>query len=92
MPGKPASANVGTSGSALMRLALDTASTRSLPALTCGKGPEIAIEPTGGSPETTATTAWPAPRKWMGVMLSLPTTLNRFSPVRCGVVPRPGEA
>src|SRR6266508_6159405 len=92
MPGKPASAKVGTAGSAALRRALETAKARSLPALIWGRGPEIAIEPTGGSPATTATTAGPAPRKWIGVMLSLPTTLKRFSPVRCGVVPLPGEA
>jgi len=39
-----------------------------------------------------AAAAGPAPRKWIGVMSSRATTLNRFSPVRCGVVPLPGVA
>ncbi len=46
-----------------MRFALDTASTRSFPALTFGNGPEIAMQPSGGSRASTAATAGPAPRK-----------------------------
>ena len=91
-PGKPDSAKVGTSGSAATRVALDTASARSLPDLTKGSGVARAPAPMLGSPATTAAADGPAPRKWIAGMSSFANTLNRFSAVRCGVVPLPGEA
>ena len=63
-----------------------------MPALICGSGAEPAITPIGGCPPSTAATAGPAPLNGMCVMSTLARTLNRFSPVRCGVVPLPAEA
>src|SRR5256712_4839592 len=59
--GMPASATVGTSGKAGDRVAPPTASARSLPARTCGRGPCIGVNVQCASPEITASTEAPAP-------------------------------
>ena len=92
MPWKPSSPSVGTSGSVGRRRELETASARSLPALICASGPEIAPDPTGGSPPTTAATIGPAPLYCTGVVSTFASTLKSISAVRCGVVPAPGDA
>src|SRR3954470_12728345 len=92
MSATPHSARVGTSGSAGIRFALDTASARSLPDWMCGSAVEIAAEPTGGCEAMTAVMAGAAPLKWIAVMSSLAKNRKRCSAVRWGVVPLPGVA
>ena len=92
MLGNPDSTNVGTSGSVGCRLALEIASARTLPDRTNGMAAVTASDPTGGSPATTAAAAGPAPLKCTAGTSTLPSARNRFSAVRCGVVPLPGDA
>src|SRR5258706_15747307 len=70
----------------------EPASARGLPALMFDIGPEPAMQPIGGSPLSRPATAGPAPLKGMWVMSAFHREWNRFTAVRCGVVPAPGEA
>src|SRR5215813_8768173 len=87
--GKPDSASVGTSGSTAIRLWLATAMTRSEPCLIRGNavGTVVVVRSTCW-PATAVTGAAPP---WYGTCVaSKPdTALNRYSDVRCSVVPTP---
>ena len=50
------------------------------------------MQPIGGCPERIPATAGPAPLKGTCVESVFQCTWKRFSAVRCGVVPVPGEA
>ena len=50
------------------------------------------MQPIGGSPASSPATAGPAPLNGTCVASAFQRTWNRFSAVRCGVVPAPGEA
>ena len=83
--------NVGTSGSCGWRAAPEMASARNRPERKNGSGAVTASEPIGGSPATTAEAAGPAPLCGMWTMSSFAISLKMCSPVRCGVVPVPGD-
>src|SRR6266699_2639308 len=91
MSGYPASAIVGTSGSACNRVLLATASARSLPSLTCGTTGGGVVKAIGVWPATVEPIAKPALLKGICTR-SRPSDRRNNSPTRCPGVPVPGEA
>src|SRR5262249_22580765 len=89
--GKPASAKVGTSGSAGERFGVVTASPRSHPSLTCGTAGVSAVKAMNVWPARVAWMAGPEPLNGTGTMSRFCDCLNS-SPERCDVVPVPACA
>jgi hypothetical protein len=84
--------SAGRSGGFAGRFDAGTASARGFSGLIFDIGAGPAVEPIGGWPPGRPATAGPAPLKGTWVMSAFQRTWNRFSAVRCGVVPAPGEA
>src|SRR4051794_29171223 len=89
--GTPASAMVGTSGTATLRLALVTASARILPSLICGAAGGIEENAIGVWLPITDWIIGPPPWNGTATMSILSASLN-ISPDRCDGVPVPGLA
>ena len=89
--GKPASAMVGTSGSAADRLAPVTASARSLLLVTSGTAGASAPNEIGVCPPRVEVIASPPPLNGTCTTSSFSVRRNS-SPTRSGGVPVPGEA
>ena len=81
---------VGISGSENQRFAPVTASARMVPALISGSIGASATEPTCTVPATTACVAGPPPRYGTCTRL-MPARSFSSSPVRCDLVPTPGD-
>ncbi|MNT58044.1 hypothetical protein D3C72_1954580 [compost metagenome] len=87
-PGTPASAIVGTSGSWALRLALSTASARTLPLLMCGITDDAVSNAICTCPPIRSTMAGPLPRYGMCVIRTPVASLNS-SAAMCCVLPEP---
>jgi hypothetical protein len=84
----PASASVGTSGSAAARTLLETAKARSRPSRIWPMQLGILSHPDSRRPATTSTNIGPAPRKGTWV-ISVPLRSLNISMVICGEPPEP---
>ena len=82
---------LGTSGSACDRILLVTASARSLPSLICGTAGGNEVNAMGVCPASVEFTAKPALLNGTCTR-SRPSDWRKYSPIRCGGVPVPGEA
>src|SRR4051794_11710042 len=89
--GYPASAIVGTSGSAGDRLGLVTAKPRSLPSFIWGTAGGSDVNAIGVCPPSVEAAAGPALLNGTGTR-SRPSGRRKFSPMRCGGVATPGDA
>src|ERR1700759_2379401 len=82
---------LGTSGIARERDLLVTASPRSFPSLICGAAGGSELNAMGVCPPSVEATAWPALLNGTCTRSS-PSDRRKFSPIRCGGVPMPGDA
>src|SRR5258708_13893899 len=82
---------LGTSGIAGDRALLVTASPRSFPSLICGTAGGSELNAIGVCPPSVEATAWPALLNGTCTRSS-PSDRRKFSPIRCGGVPMPGDA
>ena len=89
-PLRPASSSVGTSGSADERLAVVTASARSLPALMCGSTGVMVSNDIVIWPPSRSVVSGPLPLYGM-CSSSVPVMFSNCVPIRCCAVPLPLE-
>ncbi|MNT05845.1 hypothetical protein D3C72_1404840 [compost metagenome] len=89
-PGRPASVNVGTSGSWLARCGLVTASARRRPPLMCSSSVGTVAKANCTWPPSRSVMTVPPPR-YGTCSTSTPACWRSCSPARCGPLPTPAD-